>query len=204
MELIGDSGNCKTHLEAIIYLLNFAVHQIKMDPIIPNHRGHLLKAFASFIWNGLLEWKSNSMRTLIFSYGCTPYCIKQFEFLKSSCFTETNIDCCDYPCLGKLLPRGSWGFHRLPSACWWACWWATWGAPAQETASWGRRRSLGTNSAIGILWFPFPCPPFWHCHPEAQVVNSLSPLLPEDSGLLVPPPHPPHSLVACLRWWLGW
>lgn len=188
------------------------MHQIKLDPIIPNDRRHLLKSFASFIWNDLLEWKSNLMWTRIFSFGHTPYYLKPFESFKSSCFTEkqTYADCCDYPWLCKVAPEpcgGSWDSCCRPSACR-----RTSGQPRGRPAllrrlpSWAWRRPLRLSEHS----LPLPKAPF--CVPVPVPTSGskttrhrcLEPFLPsslpwDNSELLLSP-----VLVAGLRWWPGW
>lgn len=136
-------------------LFNFTVHQIKMDPIIPNPRRHLLKGFASFVWNGWLEWKSNLMRPLTFSYGCTPYYIKQFEFSKALASQRDKhiLIAVIIPVWVKLSQEGledCAACSRLLMSIRQPC-----GNP-QEAAPWGWRRSLGYEQHCRHPWFPSP------------------------------------------------
>lgn len=143
-----------------MFLFNSIV-QIKLDPIILNHRRHLWKDVASFISTGLLEWNSNLMWTLFFSFGCIPFYIKTFWILqKRFAERQTHADCSDSPHLGKVFPGlhgGSWGLHCWPSTCWWASGQLHRTQPHLEGCRLedGEGPS-GSHGALGVLLLLFP------------------------------------------------
>lgn len=135
VELIGDSGNCKTHLKQSCSSLTSLCTKLNWT--------QLFRVIEDIFWKALpppfeiAHWSGNQTSCgPWFSILATRHITsKPSEFFKSSCLTEKQIhtDYSDYPCLGNVVlgqrcPRENpaWGSFCLLSTCWWAsgltCW----------------------------------------------------------------------------------